>query len=278
MIADLLTKIFKRGKLRQEYIDFLCSQSESYMHNAFTSSEYDTIKNYQVYEFLGDSVINNFVPYYFFRKYPQLHCDEGVKVLNRLKANFVSCRSLASIANSLGFWPYIRCHNKNNITPQKKNDLLEDVFEAFFGFTVWLLDEEYSIGVGPGLVYDILEDIFDDIPVSLEYDDLYDAKTRLKELFDHYPTELGLFKRNKDRNTPANLYIHHEYNKVVFRHRAPGTSSKLQKNIPVEIGVAEGNGTHADREQEASRQALEYFKQKGIVYKNEIQIFCEKIR
>ena len=71
-----------------------------------------------------------------------------------------------------------------------KKDLLEDTLEAFIGCTEYLLDKAYRPGVGYAIVYDILSDIFDEIPISLRFEDLYDAKTRLKETFDTFP-EIG---------------------------------------------------------------------------------------
>ena len=38
---------------------------------------------------------------------------------------------------------------------------------------------------GSNCVNKILEEIFNDIPISLKYEDLYDSITRLKEIFDY---------------------------------------------------------------------------------------------
>ena len=48
------------------------------------------------------------------------------------------------------------------------------------------------------IIYDILKTIFDEIDISLKYEDLYDAKTRLKELFDMYP-DLGKIKYKEQK-------------------------------------------------------------------------------
>jgi dsRNA-specific ribonuclease len=260
-MKDLLIKIFKRGNLRQEYIDELLLHKNEYQSIVFTSSEFDAEQNYQLFEFLGDSVINTFIPFYFYRRYPQLHCSTGVKVLNRLKANHVSKKSLSSIAERLGFWPHIRCLQSEE---SNRAALLEDVFEAFFGFTVHLLDEKYMNGVGHGIVYDILKDIFDEIDVSLEYDDLYDAKTRLKELFDKNKA-LGKFEQRNDdeRNITTINYT------IVTREG-------VRKDII--LGRSEGEASKSERVQKAAKNALKYLKDIGIVNKGDIQLFCESIR
>jgi len=62
--------------------------------------------------------------------------------------------------------------------------LLENVFEGFFGATHLILDNRFGIGTGYAICYNIIKNLYDDIPISLKYEDLFDSKTRLKELFD----------------------------------------------------------------------------------------------
>ena len=103
---------------------------------------------------------------------------------------------------NLNFWPFISAAIEGTERNQKyrnrnKKDLLEDVLEAFIGCTEYLLDEAFRPGVGYGIVYDILESIFNELPMSLEYEDLYDAKTRLKETTDFKDLKalIGTLKR-----------------------------------------------------------------------------------
>lgn len=119
---------------------------------------------------------------YFYDRFPQLNCPAGVAVIARLKIVYASKNSFQDIAEKLGFWPYIKA--SQNEKDQKRKSLLEDVFEAFIGATQQILDDEYELGFGFTIVCRILKGIFDEIPISLEYEELYDAKTRLKEYFD----------------------------------------------------------------------------------------------
>jgi len=157
---------------------------------AFTAdSRANPEKNYECYEQMGDAAASQFMVSYFFRRFPQLECSAGNKVVARLRINYGAKKSFSSIATDLGFWNFITCPENGNI-PKKKyrnthmKDLLEDVFEAFLGCTEKLLDEAFRHGVGYAIVYDILSNIFDKISISLEYEDLVDAKSRLKETFD----------------------------------------------------------------------------------------------
>ena len=46
----------------------------------------------------------------------------------------------------------------------------------------------FMLGVGYYIVYSILKNIFDEKIISLSYNNLYDSKTKLKELFDFMPS------------------------------------------------------------------------------------------
>jgi len=110
----------------------------------------------------------------------------GVQVVARIKIKYGAKQSFFKIAESLGFWDFITETEKERL--RNKKHLLEDVFEAIIGLTEYLLDNKYRPGVGYGIIYDILTNIFNTLEMSLEYDDLKSSKTRLKEIFDKNTT------------------------------------------------------------------------------------------
>ncbi len=78
----------------------------------------------------------------------------------------------------------------------------------------------------------------DTTEISLKYEDLFDSKTRLKELFDNFAVELGRFEyktQNVDR-------IH--YTQVMWKNRVVGKGK-----APLKIKA----------EQIAAADALQYF-------------------
>jgi dsRNA-specific ribonuclease len=187
---SVILNLLKKGKISQKYIDILTSKESMKIYDsAFTSELVDEVNNYQVYEQLGDLSGNKFIVYYIYNRFPHLKCAEGVKVVARLRINYGSKNSFCSIAEQYGFWDYISATNETR--QRRKKPLLEDVFEAFLGATELILDSHTSVGVGYACVHRILEAIFDDIDISLKYEDLYDGKTRLKELFDMSGDKLG---------------------------------------------------------------------------------------
>lgn len=196
----LISGLMERGNLKDKYIDVLTNDDNmKKFSKAFTAASANSKENYEIYEQLGDVSANKFIVWYAYQRFPQLQCPLGVKVVARLRINYGAKNSFAGIADSLGFWPFISAAEDGTDRSAKyrarhKKDLLEDVFEAFVGCTEQILDQEYRPGVGYGVVYDILKSIFDKIAISLKFEDLYDAKTRMKELFDAFGDSIGSYQ------------------------------------------------------------------------------------
>lgn len=186
----LITSILSKGGLKSRYIKMLTDDEAMKIYGcAFTSELVDSDNNYQVLEQVGDLSGNKFIVNYMYNRFPQLDCADGVKVVARLRINYGAKESFAEIARKFGFWEFISA--TNDLRQRKMKSLLEDVFEAFLGATERILDKRKRTGVGYAIVNDILTSIFDEMDISLRYEDLYDAKTRLKELFDLHEMSLG---------------------------------------------------------------------------------------
>lgn len=186
---NLIKGLLERGRLLPKYIDVLLQENNLIeFGKAFTAKTADNENNYEVYEQLGDLAANKFIVWYMGRRFPFLKCPDGVKVIARLRINYGARASFQNIAKSLNFWDFISASEEDRNRNMKK--LLEDSFEAFLGVTEQLLDDHFGYGVGYAIVYDILANIFDKMDISLEYNDLFDAKTRLKEICDLHKTSL----------------------------------------------------------------------------------------
>lgn len=264
---NLIYSLLKKGNLKEKYIEPLLSEDSMKVYNTvFTAESASTDDNYQVFEQLGDVTANAFIVWYMYRRFPQLMCTEGVKVVARIRINYGSKQSFAKIADSLGFWPFISATDKEKSS--NKKSLLEDVFEAFIGATQYLLDNEFRNGVGNTIVYDILKNIFDDMDISLKYEDLYDAKTRLKEVFDLYgEAKLGtiIYTENKnDKLTESIVY------------QVIGSTQKLCDDCMKDTGRGKRKGgsyielgrgyaaLKADAQQKAALQGIETMRSRGF--------------
>lgn len=211
----LINNILKKSKLKSHYIDILLSEeSLKEYNNAFTSASANEKENYEVYEQLGDLSVNKFIVSYMYKKFPVLmSSSEYVKIVARLRIVYGSKQTFFTIADKLGFWDFVSASEEQRSSEKKK--LLEDSFEAFIGVTEYLLDTKIRNGIGYAIVYNILENIFDGLNISLKYEHLYDAKTRLKELFDYFnklrEKDFGTLLYEETKDTEAKLTTSYVY-------------------------------------------------------------------
>lgn len=187
--VDVLRKTLERG-VEEETVAILTSGKNLEVYaQAFTATSADPIKNYEVLELLGDVVANGIIKWYALDRFPQLEKPKGVDILSRVLIKYGAKQSFYKLAENAGFWPYISASVIHRHESMKS--LLEDVFEAFCGATMRILRDTYDIGIGYKTVYTILASLMNEVPMSLEYEELRDAKTRLKESFDANK-ELGI--------------------------------------------------------------------------------------
>lgn len=250
----LINKLLIKGKLKKKYIDLLTNEKNIQIYDdLFTSDKVRKgIHNYQFYETIGDAVAGNFLVDYSFDRFPFLQNEEGVQVVARIVIAYGAKKTFAPIAEKLGFWPFISSSQEDR--NRNKVDLLEDVFEAFIGGTSFILNEQFRRGVGFGICYDILESIFNELPMSLRYEDLFDPKTRLKEIFDANK-ELGqLTYKEKVENNDKGYRI-----TTSTAYQIPPKSNQL---------VAIGTGTAATKDNaqpRAAEQGIKYLNSRGFV-------------
>lgn len=206
---NYLSNIFTIGKLKPEYIELLTEQDSLEMYiSAFTSPSVNSNQNYESLEFLGDSTINKIIVWYLSRRFPQLMNKENVKTLARLKINLISKTTFSKIGRDLHIEQFITCTEDEWIKSQTK--LIEDSLEALFGAIEYQIDSKIKIGAGYAICYNIMKPLLDKMDISLEYEDLYDSVTRLKEVFDIFQKILGKveYKTVQDENKmfTTNIY------------------------------------------------------------------------
>ncbi len=158
---------------------------------AFTHKSADEKNNYEFYEFMGDQYLSVCIAKYLTNRFPNLKNPDGsgVAIMARLKINLGSKKTFSKCAESFGFGDYIASSIYER--SERMDSLLEDTLEAFAG----ALDEVqtkkdpngHKIGyiVSQGPIYRLIGKYFDKLEISIEYDDLYDGKTRLKQLLEY---------------------------------------------------------------------------------------------
>ena len=178
---------------------------------AFTSSTFNPDWNYEALEMLGDSISNFCVVQYLTLRFPDLMKSDGsgVGTLSRLKINLVSKTVFAQCAEKLGFAEHIASNML--VRKEEMNSLLEDTFEAFQGALLQigsLIDPNgkrkgFLPSLGP--TFRIVMNFLDGMEISLKYDDLYDAKTRLKQLVESVHLKYPSFKVTQEINADGKI-------------------------------------------------------------------------
>lgn len=243
-----IKNLISNTRLDSKYIDILTdNDSMKYYKKAFTHSSYNNMDNYEVYEQLGDITVNKFLVWYFHNKFPMLNNSFGVKIIARLRIKYGSKQFLSELANSYNFWDHILI--TETISNGKKMSVLEDVFESFIGVTEYIINRRLYNGLGYICCYNILQSYFDKIPIDISYENLFDAKTRLKELFDWYKEKLGLLSYQYDKESGLNSYIVRIY--------------KSCDSIKILIAESNSQISKSDAEQKASEIALKFLSQEG---------------
>lgn len=183
---NFIYNLLKLGNLEENYINELLSNDSLQLYSqAFTSKTADSIHNYEYYELLGDVTINKIIVWYIHRKFTFLEKSEGgVPVMARIKIKLQQKENLFRIGERLEFFKYISATDEERNSRMRA--LIEDSVEAFFGVTEYILDNKIRMGVGYHICYNILEYLLNETKISLKFEDLFDAKTRLKESFDYH--------------------------------------------------------------------------------------------
>jgi dsRNA-specific ribonuclease len=206
-IKNLLTMYSKIPE--QKVLEYL--EHIQLFEQAFTSSTFNSDWNYEALEILGDSICNYCVVQYLTERFPDLMNSNGsgVGTLSRLKINLVSKTIFAQCAEKLGFGDHIA----SNLLQRRDEmrNLLEDTFEAFQG-ALSILQKKcdpngnrkgFVASVGP--TYRIMSYYLNTIEISLKYDDLYDAKTRLKQLVESCKLKYPTFKVSQQINDDGKI-------------------------------------------------------------------------
>jgi dsRNA-specific ribonuclease len=243
---DFLKNILKKTGVGKDLITILTEDSSMLIYNnAFTSDSVDMDDNYQILEQIGDLSGNKFISNYMYERFPVLDRTEAVQVVARLRINYGAKESFSEFARSLGFFEFITATNE--LRKSNMKDLLEDVFEAFLGATERILDRRKRVGVGYAVVYDILATIFDNIEISLRYEDMYDPKTRLKELLE------------KDKKA----YGKEQYRNVRTDNLVRSEVVQILNGVETVIGVGVAS-LQTPAEEKAAQMALETLAKQGI--------------
>ena len=237
---NFITSLLKRGNIGNKHMEKYTSEENLKLFQiAFTHKSYDPDVNYELPELIGDGIVNFSVTNYLREWDPNI---VSVKYLTRLKHNITSKKELATIAEKAGFWDHILISDELSekfkpmtLDYKHKNkeymSLLEDSFEAFIG-TVKLVIEKYSDveTIGVTICYQIIKSFLKEIKISLKYEDIFDAKTRFKELCDKRGWDFSTAMKTRDAHEQVTTDIVRRMFEVTVYGYPLGSKAKEDNN------------------------------------------------
>lgn len=190
-ILDIL-KHRCRLKEKTIYRAFDNPASWTIMEQAFTHKSLGVESNYELLEFEGDVELNLAVVIWIRETYPDI---VNVGWLTKIKHKLIGKHALATAASQNGFTQHIKFHPalhaiiaaySDPMDNSDYEDMHEDTVEALCGAIVRILNTHTTRGVGHVAVCNLIKSFLDNADVSVTYEDIYDPKTRMKEVFDKY--------------------------------------------------------------------------------------------
>lgn len=255
LFRDKIISILKMGTTQDVINKVLDVNAMKLYTRAFTSKTANVHYNYEVLEHLGDLIANTCLGLYFSERFPHLfNHPQGQNILSRLKIKYVDSKSWALIAEKLGFFQFaiVNPDQKKECldSKEKRQKLLEDIFEAFMGATNKIFDQKYMLGSGFIVIRKIIKGLLNDAypVIELTRKSLYDSKTRLKEYFD--ASEVKLFFNNSIKNLQ---YRHNKETKSVQVYLV------LLNAQPIKLGEGQGE-TSNETEKIAAEKSIENIK------------------
>jgi dsRNA-specific ribonuclease len=235
---------------------------------AFTHTSAGKKSDYERLELLGDSIVNTSIVFYLNERFPKIAHKgkvmaekDTVKILTRMKGNLASGKTLGRIAQQLDFWKYVDATDYFKST--KMIPLLEDCFEAFCGVLTTILDREHGFKI----CYNLITNLLNDLEMDIDYDKLFDAKTRLKELYDKIRWGNPRFVETIPRTDE------HRYFTIGAIGRVPkkgykwgdviGEQAKVEAYIEQVIGTGKAP-LKKKAQTNAAQYALEFLKKQGV--------------
>jgi dsRNA-specific ribonuclease len=166
---EFILEQLKIAKINEKYREqFTDPEGLKLFQKSFTHETFDEKENYEILEFIGDGIAKGVLSQYIPRRFPNL-IGEGI--YSKTRRYLEQSKTLSVFARKRGFWEHVRA---NGIKLEKdRNKILEDVFEAFIGALVTLVDDRIKNGIGYNYAYNYITASLDEMQI-----DPYDEKTQ----------------------------------------------------------------------------------------------------
>lgn len=279
-IKEFLFRILdKRSGMKREAISQYLENDENMnkFMQSFTHKSYDPINNYEYYETLGDSTLNNCMVWYFHRRFPAIkNMPNPSHAMTSLKTNNVSRKRFADLATKMGLEHLIRFKEVQDPKRMNKtfiidNKMKTDVFEAVMGCledVINTTEQLPCIGITP--IYNILSTLMDQVKdISLSIEKNVDSKTKIMQMFQQRKNAIDKVSFVVDKKEDIIVRVDGGERKetkffiscnVILQN--PNNPSEILK---LKYGPKEGRKI-LDAEQRSADEALEDLKKYGVKF------------
>jgi dsRNA-specific ribonuclease len=190
--SEFIANIFRTySKLNSSTIARIVDDEENLntFITAVTHKTYDEKNNYEFLEFYGDNFVNTAITEYIHKRFPNI-TSEGQ--FTQIKHNLIKDRTFSNFANRLGLINHVRgdmdyifgTGESEMGEPVEGNHVLkvqEDLFEAFIGATVTVLDKIHPHS-GYTIVYTIIDALLKDMRIETRVERIKHPKMEMNDL------------------------------------------------------------------------------------------------
>lgn len=272
LLTEFLFRLFdKRSGIKEVLPRYINEDTIYKFALALTHVSYDNNNNYEYYETLGDTTLNKCTVWYFHRRFPLLRTlPDGNYRMTLLKTQNVSKMSFAELSKKTGVDSLIRYNPTYTVNDKEKHVLLDnklrtDTFESLMGCIEDTIDDvENLMGVGSSIVYNIFSSLMDEIPFSIEVEDLVDPKTSIIQLFSKRKADTINFEETSNVITIPEQGDRKEYTfSVKIKIKITNPINNKVEYLTFGPSVAK---TKLSAQKQVSKIALDYLKKNfGIV-------------
>jgi len=260
-----IVSLLVRLSLRAESVALLTDEESMIeFSRAFTHKSWSKSFNYERYEFLGDTIVNDAVALYIGKTFPEI---QNVAWMTRIKHTLISKKFLARLAIRAKFLGHVRFgaelaslvvvpHTEKR--PNKEYlSLLEDTFEAFIGCLREVVNRKSSPAVGAIVAQSMVCSFLRKEEIPIKYDEIFDPKSRLKEIYDKFHWGFSVRGAGKPGSEFASMVTSRQKDGscVVFVYGYPLGNQQRSPSNRTLLSTAKGS-TKDVTEQEAAQRAL----------------------
>lgn len=247
---SLIKELLDHCHVDTKYIKKLLSdKSLSYFSTVFTHESADILNNYIFFKNIGHSTVEKCLVWHIFKNRQNIKSKLTQQLVTDIKRNIMEKNKLSTIYNDKISSKFITISQKLKDDISKRDKIIHEIVEAFYGAIELIIDNEYDIGLGFEIVGKCVENALSEIDFEKEKEQ--DPKIVLNTLFTKHKNKIGMIEyvseKKKDNKNMTETIL---YQKLGF------------KKFPIAKAEAHNN---KDAEKIAAQKAILLFKQKGIM-------------